>query len=111
VMLGAGVLAPGKLFIAIEYFLALSFISWTVLRLVACLFPRQAKPSFDIPPDRLPIYTIIVPLYREAPVVAKLVRALRQLDYPGIRAQTPQTAPRTDRAFLKEVHSSRAPHF
>src|SRR5690606_15202119 len=38
VMLGAGVFAPGRLFIAIEYFLALCFISWTALRVAACLF-------------------------------------------------------------------------
>ena len=34
-MLGAAIVAPGELFIAVEYFLALSFISWTLLRL-AC---------------------------------------------------------------------------
>ena len=81
-VIGAGILAPGKLFIAIEYFLALSFMSWTLLRLLACLFPKPAKPSLDISDRDLPIYTIIVPLYHEAPVVAKLVNALRQIDYP-----------------------------
>ena len=39
---------------------------------------------------RLPIYTIICPLYREAPMVEGLVAAIRALDYPGIMAQTPQ---------------------
>jgi hypothetical protein len=48
-MLGAAIVAPGELFIAVEYFLALSFISWTLLRLVACLFPRKANPVLDIP--------------------------------------------------------------
>lgn len=32
--------------------------------------------------DHLPIYTILVPLYREAAVVADLIAALRALDYP-----------------------------
>jgi cellulose synthase/poly-beta-1,6-N-acetylglucosamine synthase-like glycosyltransferase len=81
-VIGEGVLAPGALFIAIEYFLALSFISWTLLRLLACLYPKQQKPALEISDRDLPIYTIIVPLYREAPVVAKLVSALRALDYP-----------------------------
>jgi hypothetical protein len=48
-MLAAGIFAPGGLFIAIEYFLAFSFIGWTLLRLAACLFPRQAKPAFRYP--------------------------------------------------------------
>jgi glycosyltransferase XagB len=47
----------------------------------AC-FQDRPNLHFDIPDRDLPIYTIIVPLYREAPVVAKLVRALRQLRYP-----------------------------
>ena len=81
-MVGAGIFAPDTLFIAVEYFLALSFISWTLLRLAACLFPKRAKAVFDIPDRILPIYTIIVPLHREGAVVAKLVSALRQLDYP-----------------------------
>jgi hypothetical protein len=83
-VIGAGVFAPGAMFIAIEYFLAFSFISWTLLRLAACLFPKPAKPAFEISDRDLPIYTIIVPLYREAPVVAKLVRALREIDYPAL---------------------------
>lgn len=37
-------------------------------------------------PDRdLPIYTILVPLYREASVVAQLVEAVANLDYPADR--------------------------
>ena len=33
----------------------------------------------------LPVYTIIVALYREAAAVEDLVNSLRSLDYPGIR--------------------------
>ncbi|MGI3902065.1 MAG: glycosyltransferase [Janthinobacterium lividum] len=37
-------------------------------------------------PDRdLPIYTIVVPLFREARVLAQLVRALDALDYPAAK--------------------------
>jgi hypothetical protein len=35
----------------------------------------------------LPIYTILVPLFREARVLPQLVRALSALDYPGIMQQ------------------------
>jgi hypothetical protein len=38
----------------------------------------------------LPVYSILVPLYREAHMVARIVAALRNLDYPGLMAQTPQ---------------------
>ena len=41
--------------------------------------------------DDLPVYTILVPLYREARVLPALVRALCALDYPGLLAHMPQT--------------------
>jgi glycosyltransferase XagB len=40
-----------------------------------------------VPDDRLPVYSIIVALYREAHSVEELVRALRQLDYPPEKLQ------------------------
>jgi cellulose synthase/poly-beta-1,6-N-acetylglucosamine synthase-like glycosyltransferase len=79
---GAGVLAPGALLIAAEYFLALCFVGWTLLRLIAC-FVRHGRPAaISVPHRSLPTYTIIVPLYREAPVVAKLIDSLKRLRYP-----------------------------
>ena len=79
-LLAAAFFAPERLRFAVECFLALSFITWTLLRFSSCLFPEQAAPEFDIPDERLPIYTIIVPLYREAPVMASLIAAREKLD-------------------------------
>jgi len=36
-----------------------------------------------IPDDELPTYTILIPLYREAEVLERLVRGLEALDYPA----------------------------
>jgi cellulose synthase/poly-beta-1,6-N-acetylglucosamine synthase-like glycosyltransferase len=80
--LAATYLFPAATLIAAEYFLAFCFITWTVLRLAACASPRPEKVSLDLSDRQLPIYTIIVPLYREAPVAAKLVEALKRLRYP-----------------------------
>ena len=38
----------------------------------------------------LPVYSILVPLYREANMVRRITDALKGLDYPGLMAQTPQ---------------------
>jgi len=81
-LLAAAFFAPDRLRLAIECFLAFFFITWTLLRFSSCLFAKQAARELDIPDERLPVYTIIVPLYREAPVVASLIAALRALDYP-----------------------------
>jgi cellulose synthase/poly-beta-1,6-N-acetylglucosamine synthase-like glycosyltransferase len=38
-----------------------------------------------IPDEELPVYTILVPAYREPEVIANLLASLRQLDYPSDR--------------------------
>ena len=66
----------------------------------------------DITDDELPTYTILVPLFREADVIGKLVDALTRLDYP--------TDKLTIQLLLEQddVHTTRAadetllpPHF
>jgi len=67
------------------------FLAAAALRLgsALCTNPEPRRPA-RIDDDKLPIYTIICALYREANVVVDLVAAIRALDYPGIMAQTPQ---------------------
>jgi hypothetical protein len=86
--------APNFVSIALDVALALIFLGWTGLRLIGTLTrhpPHQARER--VRDAELPIYTLIVALYREAPTVAGLIKALAALDYPGIRAQTPQAPP------------------
>ncbi|HEY0234533.1 MAG TPA: glycosyltransferase [Afipia sp.] len=63
--------------------LAVWFLSFTCLRLAGSFAPRpRAKRFARLPDDQLPIYTVIVALYREARSVASLMRSLDALDYP-----------------------------
>jgi glycosyltransferase XagB len=81
-MIAAVLFVCDSLHIAIEYFLALSFFSWLVLRLAACAVPVTAERVVRIPDRSLPVYTIIAPLRGEATVVANLIAALKRIDYP-----------------------------
>jgi hypothetical protein len=81
---------PNETLIAIEAGLAIAFLAALSLRLLGSYVagaPRQAEYLSD---GELPLYTIIVALYRESKAVEGLVASLRELDYPGIMAQTPQ---------------------
>jgi hypothetical protein len=71
---------------AIVALLSLAFVASGVFR--ACLaFFGTMRPASNIqtmPCDAgLPVYTILVPLYREAAVLPALVAALRAMDYPS----------------------------
>jgi cellulose synthase/poly-beta-1,6-N-acetylglucosamine synthase-like glycosyltransferase len=80
--LGALLTIPGPAIAATSTALAAGFLMWLLFRLTGCLL-RPAPSNFRAMPEhQLPIYTIIVALYREADSVAGLVEALRALDYP-----------------------------
>lgn len=92
--------------------LALPFSFITLLRLAALWRLRTAsregghhapKPPA---PSPLPPYTVIVPLYREAGVAAKLVEALARLDYPVDRLQILLVTEADDEATRAALHSS-----
>ena len=85
--------APTAVIEALSATLCMLFLTAAALRMSSALFiPKTSDQRRDIGDDRLPIYTIICALYREAAVVKKLVTAIRALDYPGIMAQTPQAS-------------------
>ncbi|MDO8533601.1 MAG: glycosyltransferase, partial [Xanthobacteraceae bacterium] len=78
----AALAAPGKLLFAIEAFLGFAFLAWIGLRLHSCRIRPSPSPRLDLPGRLLPVYTIIVPLYREAQMLPQLIAALKRLDYP-----------------------------
>ena len=62
----------------------LFFLGVVTLRLL-CLLPpvrRQPPPLPRIAPEHLPVYSVLVPLFREVSVLPQLVKALRRLRYP-----------------------------
>ncbi|HEY4775690.1 MAG TPA: glycosyltransferase family 2 protein, partial [Xanthobacteraceae bacterium] len=87
-LIGAGLaaamwLAPAATQTTVGAALALVFLAWIALRLIGFLTPKEApRRAPALADDRLPTYTIIVALYREAAVVEGLVAALDALDYP-----------------------------
>ena len=79
----ATVAANGVALIAVEAALGAVFLAWTGLRLFGLFserFVRRQPRSFA--DDSLPIYTVVVALYREAAEIKNLIAALRRLNYP-----------------------------
>ncbi|MBD8893144.1 glycosyltransferase family 2 protein [Roseibium litorale] len=84
-------LPPSVLGYGVGCFFALNCCATGVVRLLSAFATqgevidyRLPKPFTD-PLIRWPVYTVLVPLYREAQVVGDLIEGLRQLDYPRNR--------------------------
>lgn len=82
VVAAAAVLVPAEFLMAVEYFLGFCFLLWIALRLVACSVTPERIPAVEISSHELPVYSIVVPLYRETNMVQQLAAALRRLHYP-----------------------------
>ncbi|MEQ1713421.1 MAG: glycosyltransferase, partial [Hyphomicrobium sp.] len=123
-LLGAGLaLAPGLTVATVFALGTLPSLAFLALRLAAMrqlLEPAQAvrptgaaacetviAPS-DGAPDT-PHYTVLVPLYREAPVVPQLVAALEALDYPPARLDVMLIVEHDDAATRDAIRRSAPP--
>ncbi len=86
---GALLVSPQSVVIAGTGVLAAMFAAVVLLRLLA-LAASMAVPLADhqpirLPVSSLPVYSVLVPLFREARIVPDLVRALKRLNYPKAR--------------------------
>ncbi len=86
-MVAAGLLllaffAPAALQMAVLGAVSTVFLCALGLRLASCLMPEPAPALPRLEDRHLPVYSILVPLYREAAMVPRLASALAALDYP-----------------------------
>jgi cellulose synthase/poly-beta-1,6-N-acetylglucosamine synthase-like glycosyltransferase len=82
-VIGAFIAEPGPITLGCQIVLALIFLGWVLLRIAGALIhPRSNSRHARVPDTDLPIYTIMVALYREVAAVDGLVAALNAIDYP-----------------------------
>jgi glycosyltransferase XagB len=90
-LLGGAMMAPEAAFDAALAVLALAFFPVVLLRtrIVLGLLSGAVKGKASQPPRapdaELPIYSILVPLFRERAILPDLLRALSNLDYPAAK--------------------------
>jgi len=76
-------LAPLAMWNALIAFLSFAFVAGTLFRAgLATIGTRPHRDPAGGDDAALPVYTILVPLFREANVLPALVRALLAIDYP-----------------------------
>lgn len=114
-------LAPWHIFAAFNIALGIAFLGVAVMRyasiFVGLLSPRtpeeRAYSNHGVPPDsELPVYTIMVPLFREASVLPILARSLSEIDYPASKLDIKLILEEGDRETLEAAKALRLPdHF
>ncbi|MGD9829209.1 MAG: glycosyltransferase [Hyphomicrobiaceae bacterium] len=89
--LGGMIMAPAAAFLLVSVLVSLPFLCVVLLRsvaLVELLGTGRKTPTADrLADNRLPSYTVLVPLFREVAVLGQIVDALGRLDYPASKLQ------------------------
>ncbi|MCP1198616.1 glycosyltransferase family 2 protein [Notoacmeibacter sp. MSK16QG-6] len=110
VLLGL-VAAPGFLMLAVHILSSCFFLSCMVLRLLAVSVAGTKKPRSRHlkDDDELPVYTILIALYREADMVGQLLTALGQLRWPSGKLEIRLICEADDRETIEAIHALRPP--
>ncbi|HZA01515.1 MAG TPA: glycosyltransferase [Hyphomicrobiaceae bacterium] len=115
--LGGATVAPMATSDAVLVVLALAFFPVVLLRariLVGLLSGRdneRARQHPRIPDAELPIYSILVPLLREAAILPDLIRALSNFDYPPGKLDVILVLESTDVETQRAVTRVKLPDF
>lgn len=96
------------------FYLGLSVLKLTLMRTAASARPELALDEGDVDTldaHDLPVYTVLVPAYREAAVLPTIARALAALDYPKDRLDVKLLLEADDAETLAAARNSRLPAF
>ena len=119
--LALGIYLCGMILLPLDTSLALTclclsvfFLSVVALRLMCVLGVRQKKlkPLKRLADHELPVYSVLIPLFRETGVVHQLVSALEHLDYPKTLLDIKLILEETDIAMHRAIARMELPsHF
>ncbi|MDW5315255.1 glycosyltransferase family 2 protein [Rhizobium sp. PL01] len=111
-MVAAAVVAPLVSMLILHILLTLFYLANFLVRLYALVFAlvqergeRRPEPPDDA--DPLPVYSVLVALYREENVVAQLVHALNQLEWPRSRLDIKLICEEDDAATIAALKALR----
>ncbi len=102
---------PALFLMTLHVFSTFSFFACILLRLLP-LTGDAAQPRHvadTTPPAELPVYSVLVALYREADVVGDLIAALRNLEWPKSKLDVKLVCEVDDRETIAAIRAARPP--
>ena len=94
-------------FLVISFVLGVFFLGVVSLRLLTFLPHQKSMPRYrqtlPLGDHQLPVYSVLVPVFREIPVLKQLLQALTALDYPPEKLDIKIILEESDTAMLRAV--------
>ena len=116
-LISCAVLWPRPSLSALSMIISLGFLVGIAFKFVMCMTGARMEFEAVVTPeevaalrdDELPIYTVLVPCYREAGIVAQLVDNLGALDYPADKLEILLLLEADDTETLEAAKASHPP--
>ncbi|WP_180898191.1 glycosyltransferase family 2 protein [Martelella soudanensis] len=113
---GAATLIAGLMLFPAETLL-LAHILFTTVYLFSLLIrlasvrskPRSRRPAPDADVDDLPVYTLLIPLYREAGMIGQLTESMRRINWPVSKLDIKLICEADDSATRNAIERARLP--
>jgi cellulose synthase/poly-beta-1,6-N-acetylglucosamine synthase-like glycosyltransferase len=104
---------PSVTFGALHIVFTFFFLSCVALRFAAVAASQQETPApAERPcPADLPVYSVLVALYKEAEVVGELIAALRKIDWPASKLDIKLVCEADDLETIAAIKACRPPAF
>lgn len=99
---------PSAMLLGVHIVFSLCFFLCVALRLVAILAVRKQQPAVfqkAAKPEDMPVYTVLVALYKEADVVAELLMSLSRLVWPRSKLEIKLVCESDDDATLAAIQA------
>jgi cellulose synthase/poly-beta-1,6-N-acetylglucosamine synthase-like glycosyltransferase len=109
----AAYLVPLAAGLFIHAFFSVSFLACVGLRLVAAMTatPPRIAPLRRFSPSQMPVYSVLVPLYREAEIIPDLLVALGRIVWPRGKLEIKLVCEADDRETLEALRVHRLQPF
>jgi glycosyltransferase XagB len=116
-LLVALIAAPFQTLVAIMAAATTLYTATFLFKFVLTIVGSSRKVDMNISPeavaavrdDELPVYTVLVPMYREAKVLPLLVNALQKLDYPASKLEVKLVLEENDDETIEAAKALGAP--
>lgn len=104
-------LAPADTWLALHFLFSFFFLACVGLRFaaIASAGPQRSRSTPAVPAADLPVYSVLVALYKEAELVPELIAALEKIEWPKSKLEIKLVCEADDRATLGTIRSLMLP--
>ena len=108
---GAFYVQPQQSFVYFGWFVNVMCLASVLYKTVFYFMGRNRRKQHILPNENLPIYTVLVPLFREEKSIPRLLKCLQNLDYPKTKLDIKLVVEAADDITINAIKKAAPPQY